>query len=341
MEYCNTMLHNVSELMEDEENGGYRLLRLPRSVISRLNPNAQKSALYTCGCEIRFNLHSDKAVILLRRDKKGYDTMPNGFAEVWQGDFQGRYQLSPQVVGQDITTVTIRRMKPEGGGACVSSGGLFDPELYRVFVPYDWGTVIHGIEGEVSPPGKEQLPEKTLLCYGSSITHGGGAAVPSGGFALKLAGRLGMDLMNLGLAGAAWMDEAMADYINSLRWSMAVLELGINITHWSISEFRERSEGFIKSIAKANPDKPIFCISPFYSYFDCIKKEHMEGMRQALRLTVEGLNIPELYYIDGGGCLTYPWGLSSDMLHPSDNGMTQISDKLYTRIAALLETDTY
>jgi lysophospholipase L1-like esterase len=334
MEYSNTLLHNVSELIKDEADGGFRLMRLPSRVVSRLNPNGKNSALYTCGCEIRFNLHSERAVILLRRDRNGTDTMPYGIAEVWQGDFQGRYQLSPQVVGQDITAVTVRHMQPEKGARI--NGRLFDPDLYRVFVPYDWGTFIHGIEGEVSLPEKGQLPGETLLCYGSSITHGGGAAVPTGGFALKLASRLGMDLANLGLAGAAWMDDAMADYINTLKWSMAVLELGINITGWSIARFSERAEKFIKTIAEANPGKPIFCVSPFYSYFDYIKKEHMEGMRGALRLTVEKLNMPLLYYIDGSKCLDYPRGLSSDLLHPSDRGMTQISEELYSGISALL-----
>lgn len=73
-----------------------------------------------------------------------------------------------------------------------------------------------------------------MLSYGSSITHGGGVSVPTSGYAFRLARKLGMDLRNLGLAGAAWMDEAMADYICEQKWDMATLELGINVVKWPI-----------------------------------------------------------------------------------------------------------
>ena len=155
MRYLNAELHNIVDLVEDESTGGYRLLRLPRELTHRLNPNAKRSVYYSCGCEIRFNLQSEEAVIWMSRDNCGKDIMPNGVAEVWQGDHQGCYQLSPQVVGQDKTALRIRKL---GTQELKSLEGnrkeLFDPELYRVFVPYDWGTSIHGIEGEITPPRK-------------------------------------------------------------------------------------------------------------------------------------------------------------------------------------------
>ncbi len=332
MIYEKAKLYNVTELVEDGK-GGNRLLRLPMKLVKQLNPNAQRSVYYSCGCEVRFNLHSEEAVIYLSRDSCGSDIMPYGVAEVWQGDHQGRYQLSPQPVGQHKTAIRIRKMGTEELKPLENEKKLFDPELYRVFLPYDWGTSIHGIEGDITPPGKDQVPDETLLCYGSSITHGGGASVPTGSYALRLARSLGMDLKNLGLAGAAWMDEGMADYIcEHNEWSTAVLELGINVLHWSLGEFEDRARSFIRRIALSNPEKPIYCISPFTSIEDYKRREHIRGMRWSLHKIVKELDLEQLHYIDGKDCLTDLSGLSSDGLHPSNLGMEEISRKIYNKI---------
>ncbi len=332
MRYLNAELHNVADLVETEK-GGYRLLRLPRTLADRLNPNAKRSVYYSCGCEIRFQLHSEEAVIYLSRDECVRDVMPYGIAEVWQGDYQGRYQLSPQAVGQQPTPIRIRRLgtqelKPFAG----QRKELFDPDLFRVFVPYDWGTSIHGIEGEISPPKEDQVPQETLLCYGSSITHGGGASVPTGSYAFRLATRLGMDLRNLGLAGAAWMDEAMADYICEQEWSILTLEMGINVLHWSLEEFEARCRSFVSRITAKHKEKAIYCISPFRSAEDFKRKEHLQGMRDIIRRLVEESGRENLHYIDGSTCLTDLSGLSSDGLHPANRGMEEIAKQLYRSI---------
>lgn len=334
MQYQNAELFNVEVLEEDPVNGGNRLVRLPRSIIDQLNANAKRTVYYSCGCEIRFNLHSEEAIIYLSRDICGRDIMPYGVAEVWQGDHQGRYQLSPQVVGQQKSAIRVRKLgteeiKPFGS----RQKELFDPELYRVFVPYDWGTSIHGIEGEISLPRADQVPDRTLLCYGSSITHGGGASVPTGSYAHRLARSLGMDLRNLGLAGAAQMEEAVADYICTQNWSVATLELGINVLHWSLNEFEEKARRFISRIAFANPEKPVYCISLFTSSADFNRTEHVREMRAIVKRIVTEFKLPRLYYIDGSSCLTDLSGLSSDGIHPANSGMVEIAGKLYDYIS--------
>ncbi|MDD3713207.1 MAG: hypothetical protein PHZ28_06925, partial [Candidatus Izemoplasmatales bacterium] len=50
----------------------------------------------------------------------------------------------------------------------------WDPEVVRII--FERGEIkIIDIEGDICPPTKEQLPQKTLLTYGSSITHGSNA----------------------------------------------------------------------------------------------------------------------------------------------------------------------
>ncbi len=333
MVFKNTEFHNVEELIEEKDKGGYRIARLPKSLITKLNPLAQNSAYYTCGCELRFNLHSDEAIIYLRRDPCNPDIMPYGMVEVWQGDYQGRYQISPQPVGQDKTAIHVKNMNPKEISLLHNKEQqLFDPILYRVFIPYDWGHVICGIEGDISLPKSYQVPKKTLLSYGSSITHGAGSSMPTSGYAFCLARKLGMDLRNLGMAGAAHMDEAMAEYIAKQKWDIAILELGINVTDWTMKAFEEKARNFIHTIASAHPDRPIYCISMFTSYADFIIPEQIQGMRKVLHLIVEELKLPLLHYVDGSKCLPDLTGLTSDALHPSNAGMASIAEYLYQQI---------
>lgn len=129
------------------------------------------------------------------------------------------------------------------------------------------------------------------------------------------------------------MDDAIADYICEQDWAMATLELGINVLHWSIEEFETKALKFITRIAKAHPDKPIYCISPFPSIADYNQKEHMQRMRKVLNQIVEDLNLPLLSYINGETCLSKLTNLTSDGLHPSNAGMEEIAQSLYLHIS--------
>ena len=194
------------------------------------------------------------------------------------------------------------------------------------------GTCIYGIEGDISLPKSYQVPKKSLLSYGSSITHGAGSSVPTSGYAFNLATKLGMNLRNLGMAGAAHMDEAMAEYIAEQKWDIAILELGINVIDWTIEKFEEKARNFIHTIASTHPDRPIYCISMFTSYADFVITEQIQGMRKVLQQIVEELNLPLLYYVDGSKCLPDLTGLTSDALHPSNTGMASITEYLYQQI---------
>lgn len=333
MIFQNADFHNVEELLKKNDKNEYRISRFPTSLITQLNPVAQNSAYYTCGCELRFNLHSEEAVIYLRRDECNPDIMPYGIVEIWQGDYQGRYQMSPQPVGQNKTAIRVKKMDPKEVVLLNNKEQeLFDPILYRVFIPYDWGHSIYAIEGDISLPKYYQIPKKKLLCYGSSITQGCGATVPTGSYAYRLASKLKMDLRNLGMAGAAHLDEAMADYIANQKWDIATLELGINIVDWSIEKFEEKARNFIHKIASSHPEQPIYCISMFTSYADFQHKERMYSMRSTLQQIVKELKSPFIHYVDGSKCLSALTDLTSDAIHPSNFGMESIAEYLYHQI---------
>lgn len=342
MIYNGIELYNIEELLRDEEREGFLMSRIPGKVRSLLNENARQTAFDGPGCEIRFNIKGESVSITLSRVPTGGKTLDTGLCEVYFGSFQGVYSLSPRIIEDE--PVIIKISKPENIKLMKEIARKkklpFDPELVRVFLPYDWPSCLLNIEGDCSPPEKGQAPGKKFLAYGSSITHGSTSLRPSGIFTRQLADRLGYDQINLGFAGSAHLDKELAAYIADRGdWEFAVLELGINVIEiWNVEKFYKQVDYFITKITEKNPGKLLFCIDIFTCARDFEGDEKVKVFRQVVRDKVKELNRPELIYISGRELLTAANGLTADLLHPSAVGMKEIANKLYEIIKEKLSS---
>lgn len=328
-------LHNVEALESIEDDKGMKLSRVPEAVRSALNETAQWTAFNGCGTEIRFNLHSENARAVLRK-------LPNsaislyGIAEVYHGGFQGSYDLCPQHIGMSDSEIVVHA-SPQLSELKKLTKRFdipYDPSLIRILLPYDCPTVFVSLEGDISPPRPEQAPARRILSYGSSITHGGGSVAPSESYAMNTARLLKMDLINLGFAGSAQMEPAMADYIASRNdWEIATLEMGINVIGtWSPEIFAERIDYFVETVAHAHPNRWIFCIDMFTNLHDLVSPQKAACFRGIVRDKVAALRMPRVVYLDGTKLLPGYLGLSADLVHPSPFGMLEISHQLSREI---------
>jgi lysophospholipase L1-like esterase len=332
MLYKNAELYNIRAIQPLPQDG-FRLSRVPEDVRQVLNEGAQNTAFNTCGCEIRFNLRSGAAKVTLRRTARGEVPVdPSGVAEVWFGPFEGDWTICPRAIGPEPTTLTISY---PGNLAdlqryAAEAGLPYDPALVRVILPYDWPTELVDIEGDIEPPRPGQFPERRILMYGSSITHGGGAVRPTESYAMLTAAQLGCDLVNLGFAGSAHMEKDLARFIaDEVDWDLATLEMGINVLGaWPVEKFRERVQDFVGEIAAKHPDRPVFCIDLFTCVHDFTHNPLIEAYRAAVRETVEAIHMPKLVYINGRTLLTRLSGLTADLVHPSSEGMQEIASRL-------------
>lgn len=334
MIFQNVELYNIQAMVETGPQE-YKLSRVPESLRRKLNQRAQLMAFNGCGAEIRFNLLGDRAKIVLKREKTDGLVSPFGIVEVFQGCFPGRYEISPQCIGVEPTEIVIPKFNTEILKKIAEKDKMaFDPGLIRVLLPYDWPYYLIKIEGKIAPPKPGQTPVRRYLAYGSSITHGGGAVSPSGGYAARLAQMLKADLINLGFAGAAFLEAELADYIADRKdWDIATLELGINVIEdWDVALFAQKADYFITKIAKNNPDKWIFCTDIFTCGRDFTNHPKIDGYRDTIRNIVARLNMPKLVYICGRDLLKDGALLSSDATHPSDRGMREIAENLYETV---------
>lgn len=320
MIFQNVELYNVQNIFKNDQ--GILLSRIPDDLRLKLNESAQKTALHTAGCEIRFNLKGDRARIVLESRENPF------IVELYQGCFF----TGSRLIGKDPTEICISLPEniEELKRVAVEENFPFDTQLTRIILPWNSAAKLIEVKGNVTLPGHEQTPPVKYLAYGSSITHGTTAIRPTGSYAMQTAQALSADLINLGFGGSAFLEREMADYIASRNdWTFASLEMGINlIGRIETDEFFKRVEYFIPAIAKSHPDNWIFCIDLFTCRRDYAKEPKVIDFRNIVKKRVAELNMPKLVYLPGTEILTSARRLMTDLIHPSPAGMTEIAENL-------------
>lgn len=328
MIYKNMEIHNVAELYEN--GGGVSWLRMPADVDKQLEivPVATNACRNSTGVELRFVMKSDKVRLCLEAIKPGV-------FHVFRGGLQGGWEDHEvdKIIDTRKCFFEIKRSEnlPMLKRMSAVSGTDWDPEVVRVI--FDRGTfILHDIEGDIIPPSKNQKPAKTLMCYGSSITHGSNSFNTSSNWSAVVAHNLNMDCRNLGMPGSCAMEPAVIEYIaaegENGNWDMITLCLGINVLDWDNEKIFTRVTNTIREVAGRNANKPVFIISPFYSNDDFDKKGRADNWRKIIAEIVAKENFDNVTYINGLDLLGDMSLISADEVHPNIYGIQQIADIL-------------
>ena len=89
----------------------------------------------------------------------------------------------------------------------------------------------------------------------------------------------------------------------------------------------------VSQISTAHSDKWIFCIDLFRYTGDLVpgNSGHVQ-FRESVAAAVEKLDRPKLVHIDGRDILQDVRGLTTDLVHPSDDGFVEMGRRLAERI---------
>lgn len=342
MIYKNIEIHNVAALY-DSPQGGVSWLRVPQSVYDSLEHGDQARNMAKCstGVELRFVIKSGDGVII-RMSKLSPGESTNVF-HVFRGGIQGSWEDCElnKYVFDEPRDYYIKKSSNAGmlkKMASVSEDP-WDPEVVRVI--FDRGAYrLIDVIGDVAPPEKNQCPDETVLFYGSSITHGSNSIDMSHSWASVVGHNLKRDVINLGFAGSCAMEPDMINYISTLGekgdWNICVMELGINVVGWENDKIYKRAKNSIETVAKTNPDKKIFVISPFYCGIDFSGKDGAENWRRIIAAIAAEDEYKNVIYINGLDLLGDMSGISADEVHPNIYGVQQIADRLTGIIKAAL-----
>lgn len=333
MIYKNIEIHNIGELLEND-NGSVSWIRVPSSVYDKMESDKGKRMCSgSTGVELRFVMESD-SVTLRMRTKTG-----KGSFHVYRGSIQGGWEDhgAEKSVTEETADFVIKKSENLSLLAKVTKdfNQPFSPEVIRVI--FDRGIYeLIDVIGNIRPPQKAELPQKTLIAYGSSITHGSNAYDMSHSWVSVLAHNLKMDCRNLGMAGSCFMEPEIVEYIaregERGKWDIATLELGINVLEWEKEKIYERVENTLKQIAGRNQDKPIYVISPFYSDDDYTNNGNADKWRILIEDVVNHLEYNNITYINGLDLLGDMSLISADQVHPNIYGVAQIAQRITDRI---------
>lgn len=199
-----------------------------------------------------------------------------------------------------------------------------DTEMRNIIINFPIGTGVVdfkiGIkENSLLCEPDSYINKKPVVFYGSSITQGFAASRPGNAYENFISRELNIDYINLGFAGSALGEQAMAKYISKIPMSAFVLDYDHNSPN--ISHLKDTHFDFYKTVRDVNPDLPIIIITRPDAggskdtsdrrdiIFETYKKAKSVGDR--------------VYFVDGGKFFPekLKYDCTADWCHPNDLGM--------------------
>jgi len=331
--------HNIVELVEVDGEKGLRIQRAPESVRKQIDEGAAGVMLSPASSEIRFRLKEgcSSATVTL--------SSPEGATVyVYHGPFQG----ASHIIGPEASEIKIA---PGRRSSLLTKedypDSLYDPGLIRLIFGgvYPEPVFYHGHSEGIELPREGDVPQKTYLAYGSSITHGTADVGGAISYPAHVAWKLGMDCRNLGASGCCLCEKPFSDFLAEQDADVVTLEISVNMLGrgFTADEFKDRAYYLVKKIAESDPNKQVVCITLFPHYNDISDrfrsekdKATSEEYRQVLRDLVKELRLPNVHLIEGPELLPDIGALSQDLIHPGARGMIQIGEELARRLAPII-----
>lgn len=141
---------------------------------------------------------------------------------------------------------------PAGGSPAI----VYLPEGMKPVVE-----AVRGVGGEIEPAPRQPR----WLCYGDSIAEGWIASGPAHSWPAVASRRFGLDVVNLGYAGAARGEIVSAEHIAGVTADVISISHGTNcwtrIQH-SAGQMRENTRAFLQIVRSGHPDVPVVVCSP-------------------------------------------------------------------------------
>lgn len=228
-----------------------------------------------------------------------------------------RVAQEPAVLGEGTVRLPLRSAdapSPSDGRATV-----YIPEGMKPTV-----TSARGIGGSIEPAPRDPR----WVAYGDSILEGWIASAPAAAWPAIAARTLGLDLVNLGYAGAARGEVVSAEHVGSVVADVISISHGTNcwtrIAH-SFDQMVANTEAFLTVVRQAQPDTPVVVITPVLrpdaedtpNRLDATLGDLRRAMEAAVARRLDAGDV-RLTMVSGAGLLEPQ--MLPDGIHPGDEG---------------------
>lgn len=231
---------------------GGRPVRADPADLARLPWDTGERAALPIGVRLEFTARAAEAVEIRYRASMPGPTdalrdLAHGFA-LWHGD-SCVAETFTQPAAEAVVTIRLPH-------------GLEGP--FTVHPPEAQSPVILGLRalgGSIAPPA----PRPRWVVHGDSITEGWWSTRPAHSWPAVAGRTLGLDTVNLGYAGAARGEPAIAEQLSTLPADLITLAFGTNCwsgTPCSATLLYETTRAFVELVRQGHPDTPILLVSP-------------------------------------------------------------------------------
>lgn len=317
------IVHNGCEYIETE--AGLRISRVPLSAREKMTAAGKDVASVSwTGVELRFVIQNgDEAAVTVYNENP--DPHWDANAYLYLGNFQYgwtylcNFHLTP---GLNRIPVKLPETMDTLRENAKKLGHIFSPDVVRLILG---GAVFNlvDVEGDIRIPKAEELPAKTAVFYGSSITHGSLSMHPMTNYAALCGKKLGVDYLNKGMAGACFLEKEVIDYILGLDEAVFFsVEVATNCIGLGIPEIRRRTEYLANSFLGKYSDKHLFLIDRIN--VSCVPDE----CRAMIEDVVKRCNSNRVHYINGATLIPDFSFVTADCVHPTPDGHRRMADIL-------------
>ncbi len=191
---------------------------------------------------------------------------------------------------------------------------------------------------QILPP-TEYKYSKPIVYYGSSITEGGISCNLSNAYNAIISRHLDVDYINLGFSGNAKGESYMADYINTLDFSIFVYDYDHNAP--TVEHLKATHEPFFKRIREKHPSVPVVMLTRPYANYGKDELARKEVVKATYENAIKNGD-KNVYFIDGE---LFFKDFSDkelcfiDTVHPNDLGFYKMAQVIEPVIKGILENE--
>ena len=237
----------------------------------------------------------------------------------------------------------VSEAKAELGRASVRLPAGSGPEPAIVYLPEGMRPLLRGVRG-IGGAIAPAPPQPRWLCYGDSIAEGWCASEPAAAWPHLAARERGLDVVNLGYAGAARGEIASAEEIAALSADLISIAHGTNCwtrTPHGAALFAEGLRAFLAIVREGHPRAPIVALSPILRPDAEATRNRLGATLADLRGTFEAVirerqavGDARLFLVPGQALVARE--RLADGIHPDDAGHAQLAAALGPVLSATL-----
>lgn len=308
----NILFFNVEEITKDGQ-----LLRFKEDLIKSLGwSEHQRGRFYgyrAIGSELRFKTDAKFFDITFLSNKEDCHIY------VFYGDYMDKSYILKEGV---LSTLHIEIPEKIYLNYDQLPKKNFNPRVIRIVIGYPGYVSFLGINtfgNPIETPNEEDLPNKRLLLYGSSISHGSEALEYINSYAFILSRMLGVDVINKSIPGSCQAEFQMADYLSQIQCDAAFIEFGVNVL--KLYDLDQYQKHFNYLVSKIKVKKYLTSVLDNGNLLhpDSVECKHLREFREYAK------TCKDVFYIKEEELLPEFSSLTADLLHPSDYGQLLIA----------------